>query len=117
MSQVPNTPGCPQAYSELQTLSPSERQCVETVVNMGYSYECVLRAMKKKGENIEQVSDWSVAEVCMGGHPPISGAGVGASLCPRVAQIQSTIVLMFGGTQAALLGKPAASARLLWGLL
>lgn len=56
MSQVPNTPSCPQAYSELQTLSPSERQCVETVVNMGYSYECVLRAMKKKGENIEQVS-------------------------------------------------------------
>lgn len=58
MSQVPNTPSCPQAYSELQTLSPSERQCVETVVNMGYSYECVLRAMKKKGENIEQVSGW-----------------------------------------------------------
>lgn len=56
MSQVPNTPSCPQAYSELQALSPSERHCVETVVNMGYSYECVLRAMKKKGENIEQVS-------------------------------------------------------------
>lgn len=56
MSQVPNTTTCPQAYSELQMLSPSERQCVETVVNMGYSYECVLRAMKKKGENIEQVS-------------------------------------------------------------
>lgn len=58
VSQVPNTPSCPQAYSELQTLSPRERQCVETVVNMGYSYECVLRAMKKKGENIEQVSVW-----------------------------------------------------------
>lgn len=48
-------PSCPQAYLELQALSPSERQCVETVVNMGYSYDCVLRAMKKKGENIEQV--------------------------------------------------------------
>ncbi|XP_019671663.1 ubiquitin-associated protein 1 isoform X2 [Felis catus] len=58
MSQVPNTPSCPQAYSELQTLSPSERQCVETVVNMGYSYECVLRAMKKKGENIEQMMEF-----------------------------------------------------------
>lgn len=67
MSQVPNTPSCPQAYSELQTLSPSERQCVETVVNMGYSYECVLRAMKKKGENIEQVSDW-LARGGTGGH-------------------------------------------------
>lgn len=55
MSQVPNASSCPQACSALHTLSPSERQCVETVVNMGYSYECVLRAMKKKGENIEQV--------------------------------------------------------------
>lgn len=55
VSQVPNMPSCPQAYLELQALSPSERQCVETVVNMGYSYDCVLRAMKKKGENIEQV--------------------------------------------------------------
>uniref|UniRef100_A0A9L0S9T0 Ubiquitin associated protein 1 n=1 Tax=Equus caballus TaxID=9796 RepID=A0A9L0S9T0_HORSE len=58
MSQVPNTTTCPQAYSELQMLSPSERQCVETVVNMGYSYECVLRAMKKKGENIEQMMEF-----------------------------------------------------------
>nr|1WGN_A Chain A, ubiquitin associated protein [Homo sapiens] len=49
------------AYSELQMLSPSERQCVETVVNMGYSYECVLRAMKKKGENIEQILDYLFA--------------------------------------------------------
>lgn len=62
VSQVPNIPSCPPAYGELQALSPSERQCVETVVNMGYSYECVLRAMKKKGENIEQVSGWPAAE-------------------------------------------------------
>lgn len=60
VSQVPNMPSCPQAYLELQALSPSERQCVETVVNMGYSYDCVLRAMRKKGENIEQVRCWSV---------------------------------------------------------
>lgn len=73
MSQVPNTPGCPQAYSELQTLSPSERQCVETVVNMGYSYECVLRAMKKKGENIEQILDYLFAhgQLCEKGFDPL----------------------------------------------
>ncbi|XP_007522922.2 ubiquitin-associated protein 1 isoform X2 [Erinaceus europaeus] len=71
-SQVPNTPSCPQAYSELQTLSPSERQCVETVVNMGYSYECVLRAMKKKGESIEQILDYLFAhgQLCEKGFDP-----------------------------------------------
>ncbi|XP_017513120.1 ubiquitin-associated protein 1 isoform X1 [Manis javanica] len=73
VSQVPNTPSCPQAYSELQTLSPSERQCVETVVNMGYSYECVLRAMKKKGENIEQILDYLFAhgQLCEKGFDPL----------------------------------------------
>lgn len=124
VSQVPNTPSCPQAYSELQTLSPSERQCVETVVNMGYSYECVLRAMKKKGENIEQVSvcvwlaGWG--EVC--GQPERSqpsGTEVVSCLYPRAPQTHSTIVCSceFGGTQGTLLGKPAASAAvfLLWG--
>ncbi|XP_058528928.1 ubiquitin-associated protein 1 isoform X3 [Ochotona princeps] len=70
MSQVPS---CPQAYSELQTLSPSERQCVETVVNMGYSYDCVLRAMKKKGENIEQILDYLFAhgQLCEKGFDPL----------------------------------------------
>ncbi|KAL2781695.1 ubiquitin-associated protein 1 isoform 3, partial [Daubentonia madagascariensis] len=73
MSQVPNMPSCPQAYSELQTLSPSERQCVETVVNMGYSYECVLRAIKKKGENIEQILDYLFAhgQLCEKGFDPL----------------------------------------------
>lgn len=73
MSQVPNAPSCPQACSELQTLSPSERQCVETVVNMGYSYECVLRAMKKKGENIEQILDYLFAhgQLCEKGFDPL----------------------------------------------
>lgn len=69
-SQVPS---CPQAYSELQTLSPSERQCVETVVNMGYSYECVMRALKKKGENIEQILDYLFAhgQLCEKGFDPL----------------------------------------------
>lgn len=73
VSQVPNTPCCPQAYPELQALSPSERQCVETVVNMGYSYECVLRAMKKKGENIEQILDYLFAhgQLCEKGFDPL----------------------------------------------
>nr|XP_044996385.1 ubiquitin-associated protein 1 isoform X3 [Jaculus jaculus] len=73
VSQVPNMPSCSQAYSELQTLSPSERQCVETVVNMGYSYECVLRAMKKKGENIEQILDYLFAhgQLCEKGFDPL----------------------------------------------
>lgn len=73
VSQVPNMPSCPQAYLELQTLSPSERQCVETVVNMGYSYDCVLRAMKKKGENIEQILDYLFAhgQLCEKGFDPL----------------------------------------------
>ncbi|TKC45000.1 hypothetical protein EI555_008220 [Monodon monoceros] len=73
MSQVPNTPSCPQAYSELQMLSPSERQCVETVINMGYSYEYVLKAMKKKGENIEQILDYLFAhgQLCEKGFDPL----------------------------------------------
>ncbi|XP_028739863.1 ubiquitin-associated protein 1 isoform X3 [Peromyscus maniculatus bairdii] len=73
VSQVPNMPSCPQAYLELQALSPSERQCVETVVNMGYSYDCVLRAMKKKGENIEQILDYLFAhgQLCEKGFDPL----------------------------------------------
>ncbi|XP_045436004.1 ubiquitin-associated protein 1 isoform X4 [Pipistrellus kuhlii] len=73
VSQVPNTPSCPPAYSELQMLSPSERQCVEAVVNMGYSFECVLRAMKKKGENIEQILDYLFVhgQLCEKGFDPL----------------------------------------------
>ncbi|XP_029332151.1 ubiquitin-associated protein 1 isoform X2 [Mastomys coucha] len=73
VSQVPNMPSCPQAYLELQALSLSERQCVETVVNMGYSYDCVLRAMKKKGENIEQILDYLFAhgQLCEKGFDPL----------------------------------------------
>ncbi|KAM6980951.1 ubiquitin-associated protein 1 isoform 1-T2 [Aplochiton taeniatus] len=42
----------------LLSLSPSERQCVDTIVSMGYSYEGVLRAMQKQGQNVEQVLDY-----------------------------------------------------------
>lgn len=36
-------------------MTPSERQCVETLVGMGYTYEGVLRAMQRQGHNVEQV--------------------------------------------------------------
>lgn len=36
-------------------MTPSERECVETLVVMGYSYESVLRAMQRQGQNVEQV--------------------------------------------------------------
>ncbi|KAM3878268.1 ubiquitin-associated protein 1 [Diretmus argenteus] len=42
----------------LLSLTPSERQCVETIVGMGYSYEGVLRAMQRQGQNMEQVLDY-----------------------------------------------------------
>ncbi|KAL1783463.1 ubiquitin-associated protein 1 isoform X2 [Sigmodon hispidus] len=73
MPQVPSMPSCPQAYLELQALSLSEQQCVETVVNTGYSYDCVLRAMKKKGENIEQILDYLFAhgQLCEMGFDPL----------------------------------------------
>lgn len=64
MSKVPNNTTCTKqsGFPELQqALSASERQCVETVVNMGYSPENVLKAMKKKGQNIDQV------RACVGG--------------------------------------------------
>ncbi|KAM9758763.1 ubiquitin-associated protein 1 [Menidia menidia] len=42
----------------LLSMTPSERQCVETLVGMGYSYEGVLRAMHRQGQNVEQVLDY-----------------------------------------------------------
>ncbi|XP_061469288.1 ubiquitin-associated protein 1 isoform X2 [Rhineura floridana] len=79
MSQVPNTTSCAKWPSGsiyvdvLQALSSSERQCVETVVNMGYSYEDVLKAMKKKGQNIEQVLDYLFVhgQLCEKGFDPL----------------------------------------------
>lgn len=60
-SQLNSVPACgPPSYpapaaGALLSLSPSERQCMETVVGMGYSYEGVLKAMQRQGQNVEQV--------------------------------------------------------------
>ncbi|XP_057225630.1 ubiquitin-associated protein 1 isoform X2 [Malurus melanocephalus] len=78
VSKVPSNsscmkqPGSPAAELQ-QGLSPSERQCVETVVNMGYSPENVLKAMKKKGQNIDQVLDYLFAhgQLCEKGFDPL----------------------------------------------
>uniref|UniRef100_A0A8C6Z0F0 Ubiquitin associated protein 1 n=1 Tax=Nothoprocta perdicaria TaxID=30464 RepID=A0A8C6Z0F0_NOTPE len=77
-SQVPNNSSCTKrpggASPELlQALSASERQCIETVVNMGYSPESVLKAMKKKGQNIDQVLDYLFAhgQLCEKGFDPL----------------------------------------------
>lgn len=78
-SKVPNTTSCAKwpsgsmCLDVLQALSSSERQCVETVVNMGYSYEDVFKAMKKKGQNIEQVLDYLFVhgQFCEKGFDPL----------------------------------------------
>ncbi|NXB01892.1 UBAP1 protein, partial [Cnemophilus loriae] len=78
VSKVPNNSSCTKQPGSLaaelqQGLSPSERQCVETVVNMGYSPENVLKAMKKKGQNIDQVLDYLFAhgQLCEKGFDPL----------------------------------------------
>uniref|UniRef100_A0A8C1QSF3 Ubiquitin-associated protein 1 n=1 Tax=Cyprinus carpio TaxID=7962 RepID=A0A8C1QSF3_CYPCA len=48
----------PPATTILHGLSPSERQCVETIVGMGYSFEGVLKAMQRQGQNVEQVLEY-----------------------------------------------------------
>lgn len=47
-----------ECHDPLQALTPSERQCAETIVGMGYSCENVIKAMRKRGENLEQVLDY-----------------------------------------------------------
>ncbi|XP_024125059.1 ubiquitin-associated protein 1 [Oryzias melastigma] len=42
----------------LLSMTPSERQCAETLAGMGYSYEEILRAMQRQGQNVEQVLDY-----------------------------------------------------------
>ncbi|NWR40091.1 UBAP1 protein, partial [Tachuris rubrigastra] len=71
VSKVPSSSSCTMDLQ--QGLSPSERQCVETVVNMGYSPENVLRAMKKKGQNIDQVLDYLFVhgQLCEKGFDPL----------------------------------------------
>ncbi|XP_061872502.1 ubiquitin-associated protein 1-like isoform X2 [Colius striatus] len=77
VSKVPNNTSCTRQSGgptpEQQSLSSSERQCVETVVNMGYSPENVLKAMKKKGQNIDQVLDYLFAhgQLCEKGFDPL----------------------------------------------
>ncbi|KAM5194099.1 ubiquitin-associated protein 1 [Mantella aurantiaca] len=78
MSKVPNNitsvtrlnvPG----YEELlQALSSSERQCAETIVSMGYSYQHVMRAMQKQGQNVEQVLEYLFihSQLCEKGFDP-----------------------------------------------
>ncbi|XP_026052349.1 ubiquitin-associated protein 1 [Carassius auratus] len=48
----------PPASTILHGLSPSERQCVETIMSMGYSFEGVLKAMQRQGQNVEQVLEY-----------------------------------------------------------
>ncbi|KAI1240242.1 Ubiquitin-associated protein 1, partial [Lamprotornis superbus] len=78
VSKVPSNSSCTKRPGGLaaelqQGLSPSERHCVETVVNMGYSPENVLKAMKKKGQNIDQVLDYLFAhgQLCEKGFDPL----------------------------------------------
>ncbi|XP_037229206.1 ubiquitin-associated protein 1 isoform X2 [Falco rusticolus] len=78
VSKVPNNTNCTKWSGGLapelqQVLSASERQCVETVVNMGYSPENVLKAMKKKGQDIDQVLDYLFAhgQLCEKGFDPL----------------------------------------------
>ncbi|XP_058718263.1 ubiquitin-associated protein 1-like isoform X2 [Poecile atricapillus] len=77
VSKVPNNTSCRKqsgdAAPELQQdLSASERQCIETVINMGYAPEDVLKAMKK-GQNIDQVLDYLFlhGQLCEKGFDPL----------------------------------------------
>ncbi|XP_072779076.1 ubiquitin-associated protein 1-like isoform X3 [Taeniopygia guttata] len=78
VSKVPNNISCTKQSgdpaSELQqALSASERQCIETVVDMGYAPEDVLKAIKKKGQNIDQVLDYLFVhgQLCEKGFDPL----------------------------------------------
>ncbi|NXA17215.1 UBAP1 protein, partial [Ibidorhyncha struthersii] len=78
VSKVPNNTSCTMQSGgpapEIQpALSASEKQCVEMVINMGYSPENVLKAMKKKGQNIDQVLDYLFAhgQLCEKGFDPL----------------------------------------------
>ncbi|NXD46563.1 UBAP1 protein, partial [Copsychus sechellarum] len=78
VSKVPNNTSCTKqsgypAPELQQALSASERQCIETVVNMGYVAEDVLKAMKKKGQNIDQVLDYLFVhgQLCEKGFDPL----------------------------------------------
>ncbi|KAJ8380745.1 hypothetical protein SKAU_G00015230 [Synaphobranchus kaupii] len=55
---APRPPGVVRQGGALLGLTPRDRQCVETIVAMGYPYEGVLRAMQRQGQNMEQVLDY-----------------------------------------------------------
>ncbi|NXD05009.1 UBAP1 protein, partial [Certhia familiaris] len=78
VSKVPNNTNCTTQSGDpapelQQAFSASERQCIETVVNMGYAPEDVLKAMKKKGQNIDQVLDYLFVhgQLCEKGFDPL----------------------------------------------
>ncbi|XP_064901149.1 ubiquitin-associated protein 1-like isoform X1 [Columba livia] len=78
VSEVPNNTSCTEQSGgptpeQQQVLSISEKQWIETVVNMGYSPENVLKAMRKKGQNIDQVLDYLFAhgQLCEKGFDPL----------------------------------------------
>ncbi|XP_018424547.1 PREDICTED: ubiquitin-associated protein 1 [Nanorana parkeri] len=79
MSKVPNNftsvtrLNVPGYEALLQALSSSERQCAETIVSMGYSYEHVMRAMQKQGQNVEQVLEYLFihSQLCEKGFDPV----------------------------------------------
>ncbi|NXE03000.1 UBAP1 protein, partial [Chaetorhynchus papuensis] len=78
VSKVPNNTSCTKQSGDPapelhQDLSASERQCIEAVVNMGYAPEDVLKAMKKKGDNIDQVLDYLFVhgQLCEKGFDPL----------------------------------------------
>ncbi|KAG9467392.1 hypothetical protein GDO78_015034 [Eleutherodactylus coqui] len=57
----------------LQLLSSGERQCAETIVNMGFSYEHVMRAIQKQGQNVERVLEYLFihSQLCEKGFDPL----------------------------------------------
>ncbi|NWW39790.1 UBAP1 protein, partial [Panurus biarmicus] len=78
VSKVPNNTSCTKQSGDpapelQQALSASERRCIETVINMGYAPEDVLKAMKKKGQNIDQVLDYLFVhgQLCEKGFEPL----------------------------------------------
>ncbi|XP_069482948.1 ubiquitin-associated protein 1 isoform X2 [Ambystoma mexicanum] len=77
LSQVPNDSSVTKlstgtTYSNL-ALSSTERQCVETLVNMGYDYEDVLRVVQKRGQDVEEVLDYFFlrGQLCEKGYDPV----------------------------------------------
>ncbi|XP_029008007.1 ubiquitin-associated protein 1 [Betta splendens] len=56
----------------LLSMTTNERECVDSLVSMGYPYESVLRAMQRQGHNMEQVLDYLIlfGRLCDHGFDP-----------------------------------------------